>query len=185
MSDQNPTPAESRTNLPWFKKKAIVIPLGVLVFIIVLNATRGPVDGTSAPESSDSSNSIATDEPIATLEPEVTQEPEPEVTEEPEPEGPVETLSQSNAVSTAQDYIEYQSFSRSGLIEQLKYEGFSSSDAAYAVDTIYVNWNEQAAKTAQNYLDTSSFSASGLYDQLIYEGFSPSQANFGLDAVGY
>jgi len=191
MSDQNPTPAESKTNIPWFKKKAIVIPLGVLVFIIVLNVTRGAVDSTSSPESSDSSNSIATDEPTATnepevtKEPEVTEEPEPVVTEEPEPEGPVETTGQSNARESAENYISFSAFSRKGLIEQLKFEDYSTADATYAVDAISVDWNEQAAKAAENYLSFSSFSRDSLIDQLVFEGYTQSQASYGATAAGY
>ena len=196
MSEINETePAAEANKTPWFKKKAILIP-GIIGILIIGSAISQSASGP-ANQSNNSSDSMMSEEPEATMEPEVTEEPvvvpevteepvpEPEVTEEPEPEGPVETLSQSNAVSTAYDYIEYSSFSRSGLIDQLKYEGYSNADATYAVDTIEVDWNEQAAKTAQSYLDTSSFSRSGLLDQLIYEGFTQSQANYGLSAVGY
>jgi hypothetical protein len=50
--------------------------------------------------------------------------------------GETETLAQENAVKMAQDYLEHQSFSRRGLIQQLIYEGFSRKDAIYAVDQI-------------------------------------------------
>ena len=190
MNENEPTSASAKA---WFKKKSIMIP-GIIGLLIIFSAISqsGSNSGSESNKLSDTSISA---EPEPTMEPEVTAEPEvteeteiivePEVTEEPKPEGPVETLSQSNAVSTAQDYIDYSNFSRSGLIDQLKYEGYSTSDATYAVDKIVVDWNEQAAKTAQDYLDSSSFSASGLYDQLIYEGFTSSQANYGLNEVGY
>ena len=45
------------------------------------------------------------------------------------------TAGQRNAVSSAQDYLDYQAFSKSGLIKQLKFEHFSGSDARYAVNT--------------------------------------------------
>jgi hypothetical protein len=176
MTNHIPNEQEpSNSVLPWFKKKAIVIPLGVLLLIILSGLARGSGSETADPLPSDTS--IASEDP--------TYEPDPVVTEDPEPVGPVETISQSNAVSTAEDYLNSSSFSRSGLIDQLKYEGFSTADSTYAVDNITVDWNEQAAQTAQNYLDSSSFSRSGLYDQLIYEGFTSSQANYGLAAVGY
>jgi hypothetical protein len=35
----------------------------------------------------------------------------------------------------AKDYFEYDSFSRSGLIQQLEFEGFTSSQARYGADT--------------------------------------------------
>ncbi|MYL37347.1 Ltp family lipoprotein [Halobacillus litoralis] len=36
----------------------------------------------------------------------------------------------------AQDYLDSSSFSRSGLIDQLTYEGFSTEDAVYAVNQV-------------------------------------------------
>jgi hypothetical protein len=99
---------------------------------------------------------------------------------------PSETVSAENARETAQSYLESQSFSRSGLIDQLKYEGFSVADATYAVGVVaYAGiWNEQAVKTAQSYLDNQSFSRSGLIEQLEYEGFTPSQAVYGVNSTG-
>ena len=43
------------------------------------------------------------------------------------------TAGQRNAVTSAQNYLDYQAFSKSGLIKQLKFEHFSGSDARYAV----------------------------------------------------
>ena len=97
----------------------------------------------------------------------------------------VETLSQKNAVSKAKDYINYSSFSKSGLIKQLEYEGFSNGDANYAVAKLNVNWKEQAVNTAKDYLDYSSFSKSGLIKQLEFEGFSSEDANYAASQVGF
>ncbi|WP_368652258.1 Ltp family lipoprotein [Ornithinibacillus sp. 4-3] len=36
----------------------------------------------------------------------------------------------------AENYLDYLSFSRSGLIEQLKIEGFSNEHATHAVDEV-------------------------------------------------
>ena len=76
-------------------------------------------------------------------------------------------------------------FSRSGLINQLKYEGYSEEASTIAVDSLVVDWNEQAAKCAENYLEHMSFSRSGLINQLKYEGFTQEQAEYGVSAVGY
>jgi hypothetical protein len=95
------------------------------------------------------------------------------------------TIGQENALRTAADYLDYSSFSRSGLIGQLEFEGFSTADSTWAVDNLTVDWNEQAAKTAQDYLDYSSFSRSGLIDQLIFEGYTSEQAEYGVTQVGY
>ncbi len=96
-----------------------------------------------------------------------------------------ETVSQRNAIRSAKAYLDYSSFSRSGLIKQLEYEKFSNSDAIYGVDNSGADWYEQAAKSAQQYLDYSSFSRGSLIDQLKYEGFTQSQAEHGANAVGF
>ena len=63
-----------------------------------------------------------------------------------------ETVAQRNARKSAQDYLNVSSFSRKGLIDQLVYEQFSEADATYAVDSLNVDWNQQAAKSAAAYL---------------------------------
>ena len=94
------------------------------------------------------------------------------------------TVSQQNALRSAESYLDYTAFSRSGLIEQLEYEGFSTEDAKWGVDRASADWNEQAAASAESYLEYTSFSRSGLIEQLIYEGFSPEQAEFGVSQTG-
>ena len=95
-----------------------------------------------------------------------------------------ETLSQKNAVNKAKNYLDYTAFSKSGLIKQLKFEGFSEEDATYAVNQINVNWKEQAVNKAKSYLEHSSFSRSGLIEQLEFEGFSEEEATYAVDKVG-
>jgi hypothetical protein len=97
---------------------------------------------------------------------------------------PAMTASQEQAVGTAGDYLEGQSFSRKGLIEQLQYEGFSAKDATYGVDHVKVNWNTQAVGVAKGYLDGQHFSRSGLIEQLEYEGFTHAQAVYGVTKAG-
>jgi hypothetical protein len=99
------------------------------------------------------------------------------------PDGSV-TVSQQQAAKSAEHYLKYQSFSRSGLVSQLLYEGFSAEDAEYGVSVVTVDWNEQAAKSAAHYLKYQSFSASGLTDQLVYEGFTAEQAAYGVSTTG-
>lgn len=98
---------------------------------------------------------------------------------------PTITMGQRNALQSALNYLNVMAFSKSGLIDQLEYEGYSTEEATYAVENCGADWNEQAAKSAQNYINTMSFSRSGLIDQLIYEGFTQEQAEYGVSAVGY
>ena len=95
-----------------------------------------------------------------------------------------ETPSKSNAVNMAKSYLDYTAFSKSGLIEQLKYEGFNNANATYAVNQISVDWKKQAVKMAKSYLNYSSFSRSGLIEQLIFEGFSNEDATHAVDEAG-
>jgi len=94
------------------------------------------------------------------------------------------SASVQQAVGQAQDYLDFSSFSRSGLINQLEFEGFSTQDATAAVDSLNIGWNEQAALKALEYLDFSSFSRSGLIEQMVFEGFTQSQAQYGVSQAG-
>lgn len=93
-------------------------------------------------------------------------------------------MAQQQAVGKAESYLEFTAFSRKGLIKQLEFEGFSPTDATFAVDHVTVDWNDQAAKKAKSYLEMSSFSRSGLIAQLKFEGFTDTQAKFGVKSVG-
>ncbi len=121
-------------------------------------------------------------------------EPTSDASEEPsaEPseaaqEKPAETTTtgQRNALSKAKQYLSIMPFSHSGLISQLKYEGYTTEEATYGADNCGADWNEQAAKKAQQYMDIMDYSRQGLIDQLKYEGFTQSQAEYGVSAVGY
>jgi hypothetical protein len=94
-------------------------------------------------------------------------------------------MGQRNARASAGNYLDIMSFSRSGLIDQLEFEGYSTEDATWAVDNVTVDWNQQAARSAQRYLDMMSFSRSGLVEQLEFEGFTPAQAEYGVSQAGF
>jgi len=96
-----------------------------------------------------------------------------------------ETKAQSNATKSAASYLSFMAFSRSGLIKQLEFEGYSTADATYGVDAQKADWNSQAAKSAKSYLSYMSFSRSGLITQLEFEGFTNAQAIYGANANGY
>ena len=95
------------------------------------------------------------------------------------------TKGQKNALKKAKEYFALSAFSHSGIIRQLKFEGFTTDEATFAADNCGMDWNEQAAKKAEEYLLISSFSRNGLIRQLKYEGFTQEQAEYGVNAVGY
>lgn len=100
-------------------------------------------------------------------------------------EKPKLTLGQENAIAKALSYLDYTAFSRSGLIKQLEFEGFTKDEATFGVDATGTDWNAQAAAKAADYMDYSSFSRQSLIDQLVFEGFSREQAAHGAKAVGF
>jgi len=209
-----PQPSESaKPKKPWYKRWWVwVIAALVLIWGIgaigggfdeepdaSARATTAPTDdATEAPDEPEEEivEPVAEEEPAPEEEPAAEEAPEeaaaesepaePEAPEEPAaPAEPELTLGQQNAVNNAISYLNYTSFSRQGLIEQLEFEGYSVEDATFAVDHVAPDWNEQAALQAQNYLDYTEFSRQGLIDQLIFEGFTPEQAEHGVTAVGY
>jgi colicin import membrane protein len=101
------------------------------------------------------------------------------------PEEPALSVSQEQAVISAESYLSFGGFSRSGLIEQLEFEGFSNGDAEFAVDSLDVDWNEQAVRAAESYMEAiGGFSREGLIEQLQFDGFTTEQAEHGADEVG-
>lgn len=72
------------------------------------------------------------------------------------------SVSQAQAICSAESYLAFTAFPRTGLIEQLKFEGFSGDDATCGAENVTVAWMEQAALSAEGYLDFTSFSRSGL-----------------------
>ena len=182
-------PAPSAPEAPKKKGKAIKIAGIVVGGFIALSAISAAL---STPEKAPAAAPIETPaditDSVESTEPTDPTEPEPATA--PEIVEPVFTVSQENAIDSAQSYLDFGAFSESGLIEQLSSEygeGFSKADAVFAVNHIDVNWNEQAAKSAQSYLDFGSFSRQGLIEQLeseYGEGFTHSQAVYGVNPTG-
>ena len=98
--------------------------------------------------------------------------------------GTAPTKAQENAAKKAKEYLNIMAFSRTGLIKQLEFEGFTNEEAVYGVDNVSVDWNEQAVKKAKEYLNIMAFSRSGLIKQLEFEGFTYEQAVYGVEQNG-
>jgi hypothetical protein len=185
-------PQPARPPRPWWKKKRFNIPLGLLAFLTIVGIFTPSPDSevkvvAGPPAASEPAATTKVDKP-ATVAP-TTKAPKPS-TVAPTPEAPTPkktrtvTSGERNALGKAEDYLSYTAFSRKGLIKQLKFEDYTTSEATYAVDHVTVNWNRQAVKKAKEYLSQQSFSRSGLITQLKFEGFTSSQAKHGV-AVAY
>jgi hypothetical protein len=105
------------------------------------------------------------------------------------PTTPAMTSSQQQAVESAQGYLtDNQGFSYSSLLKQLTSsygEGFSQSDAKFAISYLHPNWNQQAVIAAKGYLnDGQGFSKAELLQQLTSsygDGFTEAQAQYAVD----
>lgn len=187
FGQQPPAAVETKPKKPWFKKKRVIIPAGILALIIgISNCGGGGEDPAGTSETSQSEETTAAAEETTAAEEapaeETTVAEEPPAEEPPaEAEG---TTSQQNALRSAENYISFSGFSRQGLIQQLEFEQYSTEDATWAVDNLEVDWNQEAAEKAQEYLNTQGFSRQGLIDQLIFEGFTPEEAEFGVTEAG-
>lgn len=92
--------------------------VGVVVALAVYGATLdSPAVTAEAPPSATVAAAPATTKPAA-----------PAHTT---PAAPKLTVAQRNAVAKAKEYLSIESFSRSGLIKQLEYDGFTASQAQH------------------------------------------------------
>lgn len=97
---------------------------------------------------------------------------------------------QINAARSAKEYLEMSGFSRAGLIQQLSSSagsGYAVEDATVAVDSLSVDWNEQAVRSAKEYLEMSGFSCKGLINQLSSSAgshYTVAQATYGAKQAG-
>jgi hypothetical protein len=150
-------------------------------------ADKTPVISTTSPAVRETPRAPKPVEQAPTDKPTVVDDP---TTPTPTNTTPAMTASQEQAVGSAQSYLEYEAYSRKGLIHQLSSsagEGFSKADATFAVDYLKVDWNEQAARSAKSYLDFMHFSRAGLIHQLesdAGEGFTHAQAVYGVKKAG-
>lgn len=175
-----PNVQQEKAKQPIYKRKWFIALAAVFALGAISSAMGG---GEDAPATADQA---AVEQPSAPA-PEAPADPAP-APEAAAPEAPAMTVSQENAVEKAESYLDLTGFSRSGLIDQLEFEGFTTEDATFAVEylesTGAVDWNAEAVEKAESYMDLTAFSRSGLIEQLEFEGFTTEQANYAADQVG-
>jgi Host cell surface-exposed lipoprotein len=93
------------------------------------------------------------------------------------------------ALESAESYLAMSGFSKEGLYEQLSSsagEGFTQSEAQYAVDHVNADWNKEAVESARSYLEISPMSRNELIEQLSSsagDGFTYEQALYAVNKV--
>jgi hypothetical protein len=99
------------------------------------------------------------------------------------------TTAQQQAVDAAEGYLSMgEGFSDQGLLQQLTSSagnGFSNSDAEFAINYLHPNWDQQAVDAAKGYLSMGQgFSQQGLLQQLTSSagsGFTEAQAEYAIN----
>lgn len=173
---------------------------GIVLFFFALNTIANDPElqqSLQELESAVASPSATASAPVSSAAPAVTT-PAPATSNAPSAEASQQTASAAgdiprdytSALAEARDYLEFSSFSYTGLYDQLtsEYGGQYSPEAAqYAMDNLSdVDWNAEALEAAEDYIEFSDFSYAGLYDQLTSEygsQFTPEQAQYAVDNV--
>lgn len=182
------TPPEQPPRRNWFARHKILTGVGAAFLLFTgIGVAAGGGDGgggTAAAPSPSAEVVQPTMPPVPSEQKEANDAASKAPPAPPAPTAPELTTAQENAIGSATDYLATQGFSKSGLVEQLKFEGYSTADATFAVNHITVNWDEQAVRVARSYLETQHFSRSGLIAQLRFEGFTNVQATYAAGKVG-
>lgn len=178
-----PPPKRKRRRWTW----VLLAVLGAIVIIIAVglmtgsNAVTHPHYGQKAAGPAASSSAVMrTPAPAPTPPPPPVAAPKPP----PPPPAPMLTAGQQNAIRAAKQYLNVMAFSRAGLINQLKFDGYTPEDATFAVDNIAPDWMMQATRSAKQYVATMPFSHAGLVKQLEFDGYTPEQAEAGTVGAG-
>ena len=90
------------------------------------------------------------------------------------------------AALQAEKYLQYEAFSKNGLSNQLKIEGYPEEDIEEAFQYLHVNWKEKAVEKAvqvvkQNNNDISTDRIKGILTSEL--GFTPEEADYAIDEL--
>jgi Host cell surface-exposed lipoprotein len=177
-------------------KKGIgcLVLIGLAVIIGIIGAV-GSHSGSNTPAASTAANSfipvnISTAVPTGTVSaPAAPASSAPAAPASSAPASPSMTTAQQQAVDAAEGYLSLgQGFSEQGLLQQLTSSagnGFSKSDAEFAINYLHPNWDQQADDAAKSYLSLGQgFSEQGLLQQLTSSaggGFTQAQAESAIN----
>lgn len=145
--------------------------VGVMfLFGAISNGNKSNSNSTTVAESTQTVGSMEATKPAAPKQPEMSS-------------------GQRNALDAAKNYLESSGFSKAGLIDQLSSsagDGYSRSDATFAVKRSGADWNAEAVEAAKNYLESSPMSKTALIEQLSSSAgdqFTEAQARYAANKV--
>lgn len=152
-----------RSRKPFYKRWWFVILVALMIIIVMV---PNSIDGIDP-------RSIEREKNPSKKETEADDESRDDVSQE-----------YKNALKSAQNYLDMSGFSKKSLEKQLEFEGFSEDSANYALDSVNVDWNEQALRSARVYYENMSMSKEEIFTQLSSddgEGYTREQARYAVD----
>ncbi len=96
------------------------------------------------------------------------------------------TTEERKASEDARAYLDLLTLSKKELITMLTmYDGYSKDVATKAVDSLNIDWKEQAARSAKSYMETLNATRDTILYYLKLEGYTDEQAEYGADSIDY
>ena len=105
------------------------------------------------------------------------------VTRRPAPTTPI-YMKDNAATKRAKALLAIKAYSFTGLMRQMRDEGFGTTEAMYGLIYCGADWEEQAARKARELLASGEYTREALYDMLVKVGFSEEQAEYGVKNCG-
>ena len=92
-----------------------------------------------------------------------------------------ETAGEKNALAAAKLYLSSMPLSYQGVLDQLEFDGYTSSEAQYGADNCGASWKEQAVRSAETYLGTMPLSEKRLREQLSFDGYTDEEVEYAIE----
>lgn len=145
----------------------IAVALGLLALAVLAGIMSGkpdvqPSPNYTPPATSQSTGNVAHKAPVVKL-----------------------TAAQKAAKGEAENYLRNMHLSRRALIDQVVFEGHKVKDATVAIDSMEINFQEQAVEQAlsQAQVESNKYSEEGLMAALLDQKYTTSEAKAGVAAA--
>lgn len=160
-----------RERRSWWRRKRVLIPVGLLALIVVISVLNPQPQQAAAPG-----------QQASTQQAEATQDPAPE-----QPAAPAVPAEHRAALEKAQMYSDTMRMSKAGVHDQLTSaagEGFPKAAADYAVANVKADWKANALEKAKQYRETMNMSNAAIREQLVSqagEKFTKTEAEWAVE----
>jgi len=180
-----PAAAPGTPKRPWYKRKAIVIPLGIFAGLVLIGAISSAINGGSPSNTADDTPAVVTSDTPAAPAPKDTSVGVPNMVgmtvADAKTAAQAAGLTLSFADGTGDDWtVSAQTPDANSRVDP----GTPVTVQGQAPKPKLTVGQQNAVDKAQSYLKFLPFSRQGLIDQLVYEQFPVADATFAVDNIG-